>query len=406
MEVRKTSDDELYASVREPHDEPDTDGNKDVSAGSVPKNGNLMLEPHYSRQRQQRLQAVCQELRLDAIAVGLRYHVYYFGAYLPAWQHESGFIQFADGRSWLITANQPATSSAADEAIAFEASRFATMRQEQSLLVAQAMYEAISNRGAKRIGLDASAVTSQLSMMLPGRCTAIDERLWQMRRPKDPDELELMRKAIQCSEAMYRRARQIIEPGVPELTVFTQLHEAAVQEAGEPLSALLGNDYGCGIGGPPRKGHAPQAGQLYALDLGPAYRGYFADNARTFSVDRRPTDVQMKAWHVIVAVFGIVEKMARPGVRCRDIFAAVDDHFHAHFGIGQKHHLGHGVGLQPHEYPHLNPQWDDLLIEGEVFTIEPSIALDGMGGTLAIENDYLVNHDGVTNLLDSPMQLA
>ena len=46
-------------------------------------------------------------------------------------------------------------------------------------------------------------------------------------------------------------------------------------------SAILGNDYACGVGGgPPRKDHVAQAGQIYILDVGPAYRGYFADNAR------------------------------------------------------------------------------------------------------------------------------
>ena len=43
----------------------------------------------------------------------------------------------------------------------------------------------------------------------------IDEDLWQLRRRKDPDELVLMRKAIACTESMYERARQIIEPGIP-----------------------------------------------------------------------------------------------------------------------------------------------------------------------------------------------
>ena len=46
--------------------------------------------------------------------------------------------------------------------------------------------------------------------------------------------------------------------------------------------------------------------------------------------------------------------MAKPGVRCREIFAAVDD-FLKQKRTGLPHHLGHGVGLQPHEYPHLNP---------------------------------------------------
>ena len=62
-----------------------------------------------------------------------------------------------------------------------------------------------------------------------------------------------------------------------------------VEVAGEPLTAL-GNDYQCNQrGGPPRNRDA-QAGELFILDLGPAYRGYYADNCRTFSVDRSPTE--------------------------------------------------------------------------------------------------------------------
>ena len=55
-----------------------------------------------------------------------------------------------------------------------------------------------------------------------------------------------------------------------------ELQAAAVEECGEMLTGT-GNDYACGArGGPPRGGRKAQAGELYILDLGPAYRGYFA----------------------------------------------------------------------------------------------------------------------------------
>ncbi len=67
-----------------------------------------------------------------------------------------------------------------------------------------------------------------------------------------------------------------------------------------------GNDYACGErGGPPRDRKA-QAGELYILDLGPAYQGYFADNCRAISVDRRPTDAQLRAWEQILPVFELI----------------------------------------------------------------------------------------------------
>ena len=112
-----------------------------------------------------------------------------------------------------------------------------------------------------------------------------------------------------------------------------------------------------------RKDRSAAAGELYILDLGPAYRGYFSDNARAISVDRKPTDAQIKAWEAVTAVHPIIQRMARPGVRCRDLFAAADEHYRSSIGKPFPHHLGHGVGLQPHEFPHLNPKWDDALLE-------------------------------------------
>lgn len=343
------------------------------------------------------------QMGLDAVVLGWAPHVYYFTGSYTGWLHQSAAMLFQDGQCWLCTANKPAASAAADDVVSYEAQWFGTQRSEQPAVVGQAVVDALKSRRANRIAADASLVSSQLGILVE----PIDPVLWQMRRQKDPDELELMKRAVRCTEAMYRRARQIIEPGVPELRVFGELHAAAVEEAGEPMTALLGNDFQCGSGGgPPRKDRRAQAGELYILDLGPTYRGYFADNARVISVDRKPTDPQMLAWKQVVAVFDIVESMAKPGVRCRDIYHAADQHLSLKRGKGIPHHLGHGVGLQPHEYPHLNPHWDDVLLAGEIFTAEPGVYGPELAGGIRIENQYLVTETGVENLLNSPLELV
>jgi len=316
-------------------------------------------------------------------------------------------VLFADGRSWLTTANAPSSSVAAEEVIHFEANRMSTLRQDQPDVIAQQVQAAIAARKASRIGFDSSPVCAQVLHDCSAEAEPIDADLWELRRRKDPDELALMKVAIQCTEAMYARARQIIEPGVPELHVFGELHEVAVRTSGEPMTALLGNDFACGVlGGPPRKDRVAQAGEIYILDLGPTYRGYFSDNARSFSVDRRPTDAQLKAHAAIIGALKIVESMAKPGVRCRDIFAAVDEHMVRTHETRMTHHLGHGVGLQPHEFPHLNPKWDDTLMEGEVFTAEPGLYSPELRGGIRIENQYLVTETGIQNLVDSPTALT
>src|SRR5216110_1040351 len=146
-----------------------------------------MLDPNQSRQRQNRLLAQMQEHKLDAVVVGLPWHVYYFSAHFTHMLHQSGMIIFSDGRSWLATANEPAPNVAADEVAAFEAQWMATLRQEQPELVADMVIDQLKARGARRVGIDCSQVTAVLAAKLSSDVTPIDPLLWQLRRVKDRD---------------------------------------------------------------------------------------------------------------------------------------------------------------------------------------------------------------------------
>ena len=365
-----------------------------------------MLDPAFARQRQSRLLQQMQTLEIDAVVVGWSQHVYYFTAYRPFWLQEAAFLLSSDGRSTAFVAGKTPLAPAADDLIEFQGSWDGTQRQDQPAAVAALVLDQLKGRKIKRLALDASAVSSQILLQRQSVATAADPVLWQMRRAKDPDELNLMRKAFACADAMYARARQIIEPGIDEIHLFAQLHEAAVRVAGEPLSAVLGNDYSCGAGGgPPRGGKQARAGEIYILDVGPAYRGYFADASRGLAVNGNPTDAQRKAHAALVGCFPIVERLARPGVRCTDVYRAVDEHLKSTAGAGLTHHLGHGIGLQPHEFPHLNLRWDDVFIEGEVFTVEPGLYGPQLGGGIRLENTYAIKSTGLENLVTAPLDL-
>lgn len=365
-----------------------------------------MLNVEFSRQRLGKLRKIVQEKKLDAAVIAFAPHVYYFSAFFTDWLTFSALAVTADGNSFLVTPNTPAENTAADEVVAYEARWLATLRQEQPADVAGQVMRWLKARGIEKVGMDTSIVGAQFELQWGMPVVSIDEHLWQMRRRKDADELALMKKAIACTVSMYKTAKQILRPGIQELEMFSELHKAAVLEAGEPLTALLGNDFRCGAGGgPPRANRAAQAGELYVLDLGPAYRGYFADNCRTFSVDGSVYAEQQKAYDAIAGVFPLIEKTARPGTRCRDLFNMASDHLQSHAGKPLKHHLGHGVGLQPHEYPHLNPKWDDTLIEGELFTVEPGLYGPELRGGIRIEQNYLVTANGVESLLDFPLEM-
>jgi Xaa-Pro aminopeptidase len=204
---------------------------------------------------------------------------------------------------------------------------------------------------------------------------------------------------------MYDQARQIISPGVRELDVYVELQSTAAQILGEPLN-YFGQDFRSGArGGAPRVREI-EAGELYILDLGVGFRGYYSDNARTIAVDREPTLDQQRAWQAVAAMFPIVESRIRPGASCRDLFELVQRELDEYMPWMFNHHLGHGVGLAPQEGPHLNPRWDDTFAEGDFLAVEPGLYHDSLRFGVRLEQNYLVTDRGVELLTDWPLGLA
>ncbi|MNP65381.1 putative peptidase [compost metagenome] len=95
----------------------------------------------------------------------------------------------------------------------------------------------------------------------------------------------------------------------------------------------------------------------------------------------------------------------RPGVTFASIDKAARDVIDAAgYGPYFIHRLGHGLGIDVHEFPSVHGQNEYLLAEGNVFTVEPGIYVPGVGG-VRIEDDVLVTSSGVEVLTTYPKQL-
>jgi Xaa-Pro aminopeptidase len=370
-----------------------------------PTHDPYQTDPAAVRTRQQRLLEVMQQKRLDLVILTQQAQIQYFVGPRFAWTFSPVAAISADGHVILVRPELVATEAVADDVRTYEAqSFFSTLRNDQRQKSTAVLFDALGNRaGAKRIGVEASACGSEITGRISAELVDIEPDVYFMRRRKDPDEVALLRKAIDGTRVMHSRAREIIEPGVNELHVFNELQAVAVREYGEMLTGT-GNDYACGERGGPPRNRKIEAGELYILDLGPAFRGYFADNTRVTCVGGKPTDAQFEAWQHILPVFEMVERQVKPGKRCRELF---DE---AHAWLNQKqwefeHHLGHGIGLFPHEAPHLNPSWDDTFQEGEVFAVEPGLYGEPLRAGIRLENNYLVTKTGVELLTPFPLEL-
>lgn len=351
------------------------------------------------RARQQRLREALVGMQADRAILAASENVQWLTGFRPHPLMRAIAILEVDGGCTLIAPNQEPRHHAADIVTTYEAQWLCTLRQDQ-LQAAAKQIPASDQITAGEFGTSGLLVSQGSN----GRLVPIDSTLLRLRRKKDTDELAMMRHAIACTDAMYQAARTIIRPGITELDVYNRLHSVAVDVAGEPLTAL-GNDYQCNSpGGPPRL-RKLQSGELMILDLGPAYRGYHADNCRTFAVDGQPSPEQLKARESILSVFDLVDDFVKPGASCSALYdqskALLDGYSSGAFF----HHLGHGVGLYPHEAPHLNPNWDDQFEVGDVFTVEPGLYGETLRAGIRIEENYLVTATGIEKLTSTPTEL-
>ncbi len=234
------------------------------------------------------------------------------------------------------------------------------------------------------------------------------DTILRLRKRKDADEIAEIRESLRCCAAAYRAAKAAIAPGRTELHVYNAMYSAILQEAGTAMP--FPGDFACGArgirgGGPPTR-RPIQSGDLYILDLFPAPALYFGDTCRTFCAGT-PTDLQFRAWELVLKAVRLAEGMVRPGVRARDVYQAVKDLLDSHEFTEKSfwHHVGHGIGHHGHEAPRIIPGSDDIFEAGDVITIEPGVYTEALQGGIRLEDNYLVLEDGLENLFDFSMEL-
>jgi Xaa-Pro dipeptidase len=227
-----------------------------------------------------------------------------------------------------------------------------------------------------------------------------------LRRVKDAQEIELMRKAGKLTSEGMKAACEIIRPGVKECEVAGAI-EYAMRKGGAGSTAFESIIASGPSSAFPHGGCSERVvreGDFVMVDIGATYKYYCSDMTRTF-VAGKPSTKQQIIYDVVKDAQESAFKIMRDGVRIADVDIAARQVIEAAgFGYNFVHRIGHGVGLEVHEPPSLNQQTKDLLIEGNVITIEPGIYLPGFGG-VRIEDTILIQKNCAEKLTNGPYSL-
>lgn len=110
-------------------------------------------------------------------------------------------------------------------------------------------------------------------------------------------------------------------------------------------------------------------GDPITLDFGCKYKGYCSDMTRTIFIGYVPEEIK-EIYHLVLKNQLQTGRELKAGANIKILSKMVENDFKLH-GYDLVHSLGHGVGLDIHEYPYLNGKNDNFLKEKMIVTNEP-----------------------------------
>lgn len=215
------------------------------------------------------------------------------------------------------------------------------------------------------------------------------------RSVKSPAELKLMQLANDVTLQVYEAVWRSLKPGMTNREC-SGLIAAAYRQTGFPGEASCQVDAWSAL---PHGSAQPQIireGSIVLIDDGCAVEGYQSDISRTFVIGK-PSEKMKRVFDTVRKAQAAALSTAKPGVPCEAVDAAarkvVDD---AGFGPGYTHfthRVGHGIGLDEHEWPYLVKGNRQPLQANMTTSDEPGIYLRGEFG-IRLEDDMYITPDG------------
>lgn len=304
---------------------------------------------------------------------------------------------FTGSNGALLVASDPAADAIATDG------RYLTQVAEQSgdlrAIIERDVAKALLAEANGTVGFEATALSyADHARLAPeARLVPTTRLVEKLREVKDDGEIDLLRRACAISDQALASLVEegAIRPGATEAQVARRLEHLMYEFGAEAVAFETIVAAGPNSAIPH---HRPTdavlaAGDFVKIDFGARFRGYHADETRTFVLGE-PAAWQREIYDVVRAAQTAGREALVPGADVRAIDGAARAVIEA-AGYGERflHGLGHGVGVQIHEAPTLGKLGSGTLSDGAVVTVEPGVYLPGRGG-VRIEDTLVVRADG------------
>ncbi len=260
---------------------------------------------------------------------------------------------------------------------------------------------------AKAVGFSQESLSygafCKLKEEVTGTLVPLEYPMQKVRAIKEPAEVKALEKAIDLCFLGFDFVKSQLRKGVTEESVARELQLFWLAKGADGLSFDSIIAFGKNSSMPHYRAApcALKANSIVLVDIGVVVDGYASDMTRTFFFGK-PDPRLEKIYDIVLETQEKSIKAIKPAVSCIKLYdiskKAIEK---AGYGDKYLHGLGHGIGLETHEYPTLKSIAKGCHLEpGMCVTVEPGIYLPDVGG-VRIEDMILVTKDGHRNLTSS-----
>ncbi|WP_028593878.1 M24 family metallopeptidase [Paenibacillus assamensis] len=354
----------------------------------------------------QQLYTAMERNKWDAMLITDPKHVYYFTGFACD-PHERflGIVLALGQDPVLIVPALDGDKAAADSSI----KRIATHKDTDNpyLILREQLPSSLHTFGIEKAHMTVQRYEALQTVVQAANVEDIGQELQSLRVVKTDEEIERMQAAADCVETVLGNVVERVRVGMTEAEVVAELEYEMKKQGAEGPSfstmVLTGDNSALPHGIPGNR--RIQEGDLLLFDLGVYLNGYASDITRTFAVGEVSDELKAIYNTVLVANEAAIAAV-KPGVTFGSLDRTARDLI-TEKGYGEyfTHRLGHGLGIDVHEYPSIHEHNEDTLQPGMAFTIEPGVYVPGVGG-VRIEDDVVVTKDGVRVLTSFPKELT
>ncbi|MGQ7408149.1 M24 family metallopeptidase [Streptococcus suis] len=227
-----------------------------------------------------------------------------------------------------------------------------------------------------------------------------------LRMIKDAAEIATIQRACQISDQAFIDALDFIKPGKTEIEIanFLDFRMREMGAEGVSFDTIAASGYRSAMPHGRASNKVIEAGEALTLDFGCLYDHYVSDMTRTVYVGS-VSDEEREIYETVLTANKTLIATAKAGMEYKE-FDGVPRRVIEQAGYGPyfTHGIGHGMGLDVHEYPYFSRTATDTIQAGMILTDEPGIYLEGKYG-VRIEDDLLITETGCKVLTLAPKEL-